>query len=77
MTSIDSFRDLLVWQKAMALSVGTYDVARRLPREEQMALGFQLRKTAISIPSNIAEGFSRRSTELPSGPCGGLSTRGH
>jgi four helix bundle protein len=62
MSQIKSFRDLMVWQKAMDLGVGTLEVAKRLPRDEQMSLGHQLRKSAISIPSNIAEGFSRRST---------------
>jgi four helix bundle protein len=46
----------------MALGIAALRVAKRLPRDEQMALGFQLRKSAISIPSNIAEGFSRHST---------------
>jgi four helix bundle protein len=62
MTDIHSFRDLVVWQKAMDLAVRTYRVAQRLPREEQMSLGHQLRKSSLSIPSNIAEGFSKHST---------------
>ena len=62
MTNITSFRDLLVWQKAMDLAVRTYRVAQRLPRGEQPALGFQLRKSSLSIPSNIAEGWARHST---------------
>ena len=62
MTNISSFRDLIVWQKAMDLAVRTYRVAQRLPRDEQATLGYQLRKTSLSIPSNIAEGFSRHST---------------
>lgn len=62
MPAIKSFRELLVWQKAMDLCVLVCNIARRFPRDEQMALGFQLRKSAISMPSNIAEGFSRHST---------------
>jgi four helix bundle protein len=62
MSQIKSFRDLMVWQKGMDLGVGTLKLAKLLPRVEQMSLGHQLRKSAISIPSNIAEGFSRRST---------------
>ena len=46
----------------MDLAVRTYRVAQRLPRDEQATLGYQLRKTSLSIPSNIAEGFSRHST---------------
>ena len=61
MTKINSFRDLLVWQKAMDLAVRTYKTAQRLPKAEQLVLGYQLRKSSLSIPSNIAEGFSRHS----------------
>ena len=61
-TKINSFRDLLVWQKSMDLCVRTYKLARRLPRDEQMVMGYQLRKSSVSMPSNIAEGFSRHST---------------
>jgi four helix bundle protein len=62
MNRIHSFRDLLVWQKAMDLAVRSYKVAQRLPKPDQMALGYQLQKSAVSMPSNIAEGFSRHST---------------
>jgi four helix bundle protein len=62
MSSITSFRDLLVWQKAVTLAVDCHQVARRFPREEQQVLGYQIRKSGVSIPSNIAEGFSRHST---------------
>ncbi len=60
-TTINSFRDLLVWQKSLDLSVRTYKLARRLPKADQMVLGYQLQKSAVSMPSNIAEGFSRHS----------------
>jgi four helix bundle protein len=62
MTDIRSFRDLLVWQKSMDLAVRTYRAAQGLPRSEQSVLGYQLRKSAVSMPSNVAEGFSRHST---------------
>lgn len=62
MSTITSFRDLLVWQKSMDLAVRCYRTAQRLPKSEQPVPGYQLRKTAVSIPSNIAEGFSRHST---------------
>jgi four helix bundle protein len=62
MTNIKSFRDLLVWQKAMDLTVNVYGLARRLQGYEQKVLGYQLRKSALSIPSNVAEGCGRRST---------------
>jgi len=64
MPAIQSFRDLLVWRKAMDLACRTYSAAQKLPRNEQAVLGYQLRKTAVSIPSNIAEGTSRRLVRL-------------
>ena len=62
MNNITSFRDLLVWQKSMDLAVRCYKAAQRLPKAEQMVLGYQIRKSAVSMPSNVAEGFSRHST---------------
>jgi len=59
--TITSFRDLLVWQKSMDLAVRAYRTARTLPKEDRMVLGFQIRKSSVSMPSNIAEGFSRHS----------------
>src|ERR1051325_11059512 len=64
MAKINSFRDLLVWQKSMDLAVRCYGVSRRLPKDEQPVLGYQIRKSAVSIPSNIAEGKSRQSTPI-------------
>ena len=61
MHAIRSFRDLLVWQKAMNLSVFAYQAARAMPRQDQLVLGHHLRKTSVSLPSNVAEGFSRHS----------------
>src|SRR5688572_6107596 len=62
MPTITSFRQLLVWQKSMDLAVRCYDVARKFPKTEQPVLGYQIRKSAVSMPSNVAEGFSRHST---------------
>jgi len=61
MALIASYRDLLAWQKAMRLAQVSYTLASRLPREEQFILGAQIRRAAISVPSNIAEG-QRRTT---------------
>ena len=58
-----SFKDLVVWQKAMDLVEETYRIAKRLPREELYALSDQMRRAAVSIPSNIAEGQVRNSTK--------------
>lgn len=56
---IQGFRDLDVWQVAMELVVLTYALATRLPREERFARGGQMRRAAVSIPANIAEGHAR------------------
>lgn len=54
-----SYQDLLVWQKAMDLVEETYGLVRKLPKEETYALSDQMRRAAVSIPSNIAEGKDR------------------
>jgi four helix bundle protein len=62
MSTINSFRELILWQISMDLAVQCYSLARKFPRVEQEVLGYQIRKSAVSLPSNIAEGFSRHST---------------
>jgi four helix bundle protein len=62
MAAIKRFRDLIVWQKSMALVTDIYRLSRMLPNEEQYGLISQLRRSAVSIPSNIAEGYGRKST---------------
>ena len=59
---VESFKDLQVWQKAMGLVELVYIVADQLPKYELYALGDQIRRSAISIPSNIAEGSKRHNT---------------
>lgn len=54
-----TFRDLLIWQKAMALVTHTYTVTTNFPKDEQFGLTSQIRRCSISIPSNVAEGFGR------------------
>jgi len=56
-----SFRDLQVWQRAMQLAVAVYRLTSDFPREEQFGLTAQIRRSAVSIPSNIAEGQGRMS----------------
>ena len=58
---IKSYQDLIVWQKAMELVISVYEVTRNFPREERYGLSNQLRRAAVSIPSNIAEGHARKS----------------
>lgn len=59
MSDVRSFRDLVVWQKAMDFVDFAYDVADLLPTKERFVLCDQLRRSAIAIPSNIAEGSKR------------------
>ena len=54
-----SFEDLLVWQESMRLTDIIYGLVKKLPKEEMFALSDQMRRAAVSIPSNIAEGKSR------------------
>jgi len=56
---VKSFRELEVWKKAMDLTDRVYDLLSDFPKEERFALGDQLRRAVVSIPSNIAEGFGR------------------
>jgi four helix bundle protein len=56
MGTIRSFRDLEAWKTAMDLVLTTYTLAKKLPAAERFELGAQLRRAAVSIPSNIAEG---------------------
>lgn len=58
-----SYQDLNVWQKAMDLVEEVYKLAKLLPKEETYALSDQMRRAAVSIPSNIAEGKSRDSVK--------------
>ena len=58
-TAKQSFRDLQVWQRSMELTVAIYRLTQAFPREEAFGLISQLRRSAISIPSNIAEGHER------------------
>ena len=60
-SNIQSFRDLLVWQKAIALVTQVYVVTRSFPSEERYGLTSQIRRAAVSVPSNIAEGQGRNS----------------
>ena len=53
---IQSFRDLLVWQKGMDLAVTIYKSTEKFPRSEMFGLTSQIRRAAVSIPSNVAEG---------------------
>jgi four helix bundle protein len=57
-----SFRDLVVWQRSMQLTVAIYRLTKGFPREELYGLTNQIRRAAVSLPSNIAEGHGRLNT---------------
>jgi len=57
----ESYRDLIAWQKAKALALEIYICTRRFPKDEIYGLTQQMRRAAISVPSNIAEGKGRHS----------------
>ena len=59
----NNFKDLIVWQKSMDLVTEIYRLAGLLPKEELYALSSQMRRAAISIPSNIAEGKQRATSK--------------
>lgn len=60
--SIKSHRDLIVWQKAMDLTVFIYHLTKNFPKEETYGLISQVRRACASIPANITEGQGRRSS---------------
>ncbi len=57
----DSFRDLIVWQKAMALATDIYRLTREFPKSEMYGLTSQIQRAAVAVPSDIAEGKGRLS----------------
>jgi four helix bundle protein len=60
---VQNYRDLIVWQKAMDVAELSYLVTRAFPKEEMFGLTSQIRRSAASIPANIAEGHSRTHTK--------------
>jgi four helix bundle protein len=60
MRAAESFTDLVVWQKSHRFVLNVYRVSTRFPRHELYGLTAQLRRAAVSIPANIAEGFRKR-----------------
>src|SRR5690625_384965 len=58
--NIKSYKDLIVWQKAMDLVVMVYQETRKFPKEEMYGLVSQLQRAVVSVPSNIAEGQARQ-----------------
>src|SRR6476646_11745789 len=61
MERVRTFRDLIAWQRAMVLAKEVYRVTGGMPESEKFGLTNQMRRAAVSIPSNIAEGHARQS----------------
>lgn len=61
--AVQSYRQLIAWQKAMVLVKHIYSLTKKFPREEIYGLTSQIRRAAVSVPSNIAEGEGRDSTK--------------
>lgn len=63
MSEIKSYKDLLIWQKGIEITNNVYRLVQFFPNEEMYALTSQIKRSAVSIPSNIAEGFGRNSSK--------------
>ena len=63
MSEVQSYRDLIVWQRAMDVAAATYQLTRDYPRDELFGLTSQSRRAAASIAANIAEGYGRASKQ--------------
>ena len=61
MTTVRTFRDLVAWQRSMDLARSVYEATVRMPDSERFGMISQMRRAAVSVPSNIAEGHGRQS----------------
>jgi four helix bundle protein len=84
MTKIESYKDLIAYQKAYEVCLRVYEATRTFPRQETYGLTAQLRRCAVSISSNIAEGYRRKNRReylqflhIASGSCAELETQIH
>jgi four helix bundle protein len=59
---LNNYKELNVWQKAYQLCLSVYKATKHFPKDEKYGLTSQIRRSAISIPSNIAEGYGRKTT---------------
>lgn len=59
---LKNYRDLKVWQKSYRLCLDLYRITKKFPKEERYGLTSQIRRAAVSIPSNIAEGYGKKTT---------------
>lgn len=63
MSTVKSFEELTIWKEAREFTNRIYALTKRFPKEELYGLTSQIRRASVSIMSNIAEGFNRRSTK--------------
>lgn len=63
MSEIKSYKDLIIWQKGIQIVNLTYQLISDFPKDELYALSSQIKRASVSIPSNIAEGYGRQSTQ--------------
>lgn len=61
MAKLNTYKELLVWQKAVRLTADVYQICIALPANERFGLESQIKRSAVSVPSNIAEGWGRQS----------------
>jgi four helix bundle protein len=80
--AISNFKDLVIWKTGKELVVDIYHLTKSFPQEEKFGLADQMRRAAVSIPSNIAEGFNRKYSSdykrflfTALGSCGELDTQ--
>ncbi len=59
---LKNFKELKVWQKAYQVCLDVYNISRNFPAEEKFGLTSQIRRSAVSVPSNISEGYGRKTT---------------
>jgi len=62
-STIKSFEELIIWQEARKFANNIYNLTKKYPQEEMYSLTSQMRRAAVSVMSNIAEGFDRRTTK--------------
>lgn len=59
--TLESYKDLIVWKKSYKLCLDIYKITKEFPRNEEYGLTSQIKRSALSVPSNIAEGYNRQS----------------
>ncbi|MGC2618594.1 MAG: four helix bundle protein [Acidobacteriaceae bacterium] len=62
-TTVHSYRELIIWQRAIQVCVAIYQATKTFPREEIYGLTNQMRRASVSVPSNIADGYGRLSRD--------------